>query len=192
MKQLILVIIVLVSTICQAEIGVFLGARSGSTDASSFTSGGGISPQTGQGSYEGGFYFNHNWNSIFGFRTGIMGSQFAYGYYLGTLMNSFNGTETVFAVPLYLKADLGAYFSLIAGGYYWTVVSNTCSDTGIFAGSKCYIGNGAGVSPRGGFGLNFGKTFELDLFYEPSALLNSATTANYTVTSYALDLVLKF
>ncbi len=198
MKAILVVLMCFASATSLAGWGVFAGARSGTLDSSSFPSSGTVTYTANtQTTYEAGAFYRHLFNSWFGARVGAevaqMSSSFSY-----TIPGFGNGagtvTSTAFAAPLLLEAQLGSHFSVLAGGFYWTGNSVSCSYTGLSAGSACVMGQGAGFGPQVGAGIMFTPSIELDLFYEPKVQASPAvgTSPAWTVTTIVADLVYNF
>ena len=179
MKWFQVLAILVISAAAHAQVGFKAGYRSGVIDTSSQTvNGGGTSytyPQTA--GYMGGLVYDKKFNNWMGIRTGVEYVQFGYSL---SVSGAATGTATfatnTVAVPVQAKIDFGNALSLMLGGYYYTVSSNTCTYTGALSGNgPCGSGNpGSGAGARAELGIHFSPHAELDLGYEPTVQLSPA------------------
>ena len=170
----------------------------GTMDSSSISATSGVTytfpSQTG---YFGGLFFEDMLNSWFGFRAGLQTGQVSSGYSINASGSTGTGVQTISAtmVPVLAEIQVASFLKVLAGGFYWTANSVTCTYTGVSVGSSCFLGQGSGFGARGGLGFNFGTNFEIDALYEPSVQVAPATSSNTnktTVTSIAAEVVWKF
>jgi hypothetical protein len=196
----------------RADMGVFVGARSGGFDASAIPADNALITFTNKktSGIEIGVLWDNPLSDTWFYRIGLIYLPLK-GTVVATVPSLNNGTLTVattlntVAIPLALKWMIlpSWYLYTNLGGYYWFKMSASAatSANGLTASSSnSYSGSSSGFGGRVGLGFKPLESFSLELNYEPSVSLGT-TTYDYgsgaiksktTISNFVVDMIVYF